>query len=152
MKVEEGQIGQKYLTLQGIPITILKVLPSKVLLKSEATKNEMEVKHGYPIREYMEDQIESESRALMHSCSIPSESQGRGLAGSTRRLSEVIDGYLLEGNFTAKSILDKITGIPESEGYGNLLANIHARCTVHKRKGDKIQKSEDGKILLILRK
>ena len=152
MKVEEGQVGQKYLTLKGIPITLLKILPSKVLLKSEATKNEMEVNHGYPIQEYQEDRIEKESRVLMHSCSIPSESQGRGLAGATRRLSEVIDGYLLEGNFTAKSILDKITGIPEAEGYGNLLANVHARCTVHKRKGDRIQKTEDGKILLILKK
>jgi hypothetical protein len=148
MKVEEGQVGQKYLTLQGIPITILKVLPSKVLLKSEATKNEIEVKHGYPIREYQEDQIESESRALMHS----KDSQEGSRTSGIRRLSEVIDSYLSQGRYSAKDILERITGIPEAEGYGSLLANIHARCTVHKRKGDRIQKSEDGKILLILRK
>jgi len=152
MKVEEGQVGQKYLTLKGIPITILKVLPSKVLLKSEATKNEMEVKYGYPIREYQENQVDKESRALMESPRVlPGCSRTQG-NGDLRRLSEIIDGYLMQGRYTPKSILDKITGIPEAEGYGNLLANVHARCTVHKRKGDRIQKSEDGKILLILRK
>ena len=152
MKVEEGQVGQKYLTLKGIPITILKVLPSKVLLKSEATKNEMEVKYGYPIREYQENQVDKESRALMESPRVlPGCSRTQG-NGDLRRLSEIIDGYLMQGRYTPKSILDKITGIPEAEGYGNLLANVHARCTVHKRKGDRIQKSEDGKILLILSK
>jgi hypothetical protein len=152
MKVEEGQVGQKYLTLQGIPITILKVLPSKVMLKSEATKNELEVKHGYPIREYQEDQIEPESKALIFSVKASLRPQGRALAGATRRLSMVIDEYLLTGNYTPKSILERIQGIPEAEGYGNLLANVHARCTVHKRKGDTIQKDKEGKILLTLRK
>jgi hypothetical protein len=152
MKVEEAKVGQKYLTLQGIPITILKVLPSKVLLKSEATKNEIEVKYGYPIREYQKDQVDRESRALMESSRVLPRCSKTQENGGLRRLSEIIDGYLTEGRYTPKSILDKIIGIPEAEGYGNLLANIHARCTVHKRKGDKIQKTEDGKILLILRK
>jgi hypothetical protein len=152
MKVEEGQVGQKYLTLQGIPITILKVLPSKVLLKSEATKNEMEVKYGYPIREYQENQVDRESRALMESSrALPGRSKTHG-NGGLRRLSEIIDVYLIEGRYTPKSILDKITGIPEAEGYGNLLANVHARCTVHKRQGDKILKTKEGIVTLILKK
>jgi hypothetical protein len=148
MKAEFGIAGKKYLSKNGTPVIVTGFKDGKVLLKSDATGNEIKVSKNYPLQEYDEKKVNSESKTLI-------KSNGNGKKGQARKskegtLASAIDPLLFAGGKTVAEIVAVIEKkkLPAAKGK-DLNANVRARMVNYSRKGYKIEKTDDKKVKVI---
>jgi hypothetical protein len=138
-------INQKYLTKAGDPVIFLGEIPDGFKIKVVATGHEVEVKKDYKFYPWNGEKVNGTAKNLMKS-----SKSGRKKTEKKPKLAHKIDKYLFLGKYTVKEIAEKIKSEPEAKGK-DLEANVHARLVGYRRKGIPIQKSDSGKIKVVLK-
>lgn len=140
--------GKKYLSKDGTPVKVVGTKGDKVVLKSEATGNEILVSKNYPLQEYDDQKINSESKILLRSngpCKTGKEQKHK-----SETLASVIDPLLFAGGKTVEEIVEEIEKKKLSIAKDrDLSANVRARMVNYRRQGYQIEKTEDKKVRIV---
>jgi len=143
-----GIVGKKYLSKNGTPVEVMGKKGDRVILKSEITGKETLVSRKYPLREYNDKKVNSESKVPVRSNGSSKTEQPQKSKGGT--LASVIDPLLFAGGKTVAEIVKEIEKkkLPKAKGK-DLSANVRARMVCYTRKGYKVEKTEDKKVKLV---
>lgn len=151
MNANKGEMGKKYLSKSGIPVTLLEIKGSKVLLKIETTGNKTEVDGSYELRPFSESGINKDARLLL-------KANGSGKAGGVRKkertatLAAIIDPYLVAGKHTVAEIaaeLKKKAGVLANGK--DLEANCRARLHSFRLKGCRVERDKEHRVRVIMK-
>lgn len=144
MNAEKAEVGQKYLSKKGVPVTVMGMKGDKVVLRVEVSGNKVEVAKNYELMPYKESKVSKEAKLLVNS---NGKKSGERREGS---LAAVIDPMLLAGGKTIQEIADvveKKSG-PAAKGK-DLQANVRARMVTYKRKGWQVEKNEKKHVKVV---
>ena len=143
MNAEKAEVGQKYLSKKGVPVTVMGTRGDKVVLRVEVSGNKVEVAKNYELMPYNESKVSKESRALVNSNS----KKGARREGS---LAAIIDPMLLAGGKTIQEIADIVAKKAGQAAKGkDLQANVRARMVTYKRKGWRVEKDEKKHVKVV---
>jgi len=154
MKAGTAVIGKKYLSKNGIPVTVVEFKDDKVVLFSEVTKMKIPVSQNYPLKPYEEDVKPVSEELVKGKVSDLLNSIGPGIPRKrviinpkAETMASVIDPYLFEGGRTVKEIVRLIEKrkLAIIEGK-DLHANVRARLVNYTRKGFQIERAADKKV------
>ena len=143
MNAEKAEVGKKYLSKTGVPVTVIGGKNSKIILRVEVSGNKVEVAKDYELFAYKESKISKESRALVNSNS----KKGGHREGS---LAAIIDPMLFTGTKTIREIAAELAKKAGASAKGkDLEANVRARMVSYKRKGSRIEKDDKKRVKVI---
>ena len=144
MNAEKAEVGQKYLSKKGVPITVMGMKGDKVVLRVEVSGNKVEVAKNYELLPYKESKVSKESKLLVNS---------NGKKGNERHegsLAEIIDLMLFAGGKTIQEMADIVAKKAAQTAKGkDLEANVRARMVTFRRKGWRVEKDEKKHIKVI---
>ena len=144
MNAEKVEVGQKYLSKKGVPVTVMGTNGDKVVLRVEVSGNKVEVAKNYELLSYKESKVSKESKLLVNS---NGKKSGERREGS---LAAIIDPMLLAGGKTIQEIADVVAKKAGQAAKGkNLQANVRARMVTFRRKGWRVDKDEKKHIRII---
>lgn len=140
--------GKRYLSKDGTPVKVIGTKGDKVVLKSEATGNEILVSKNYHLQEYDEQKVNSEAKVLIKSNGGDKTGQSRKPKGET--LASVIDPLLFAGGKTVEEIVKEVEKKKLSIAKDrDLSANVRARMVNYRRQGYQVEKTEDKKVRIL---
>lgn len=143
MNAEKAEVGKRYLSKTGVPVTVTERRGDKTVLRVDVSGNKVEVAKDYPLFPYKESKVSKESKALVNS----NGKKGRQREGS---LAAIIDPMLFAGTKTVKEIAAELAKKAGASAKGkDLEANVRARMVCYKRKGYCIEKDEKKHIKII---
>src|SRR5258708_16744204 len=152
MTAKEAQIGKKYLTKTGVPVTPVEQKGDKVVLRAETTGNKIEVDKGYDLKTFNEAQVSKDSKLLL-------KAKGRAKGGKGERkvregsFAALIDPMLLSGKFTIKQMDGELQRKAGDLCKGkNVQANIRARMFSYRRKGWTVERNAQKQIKVVPKK
>lgn len=146
MNAEKAEVGKKYLSKTGVPVTVLGGKNGKVILRVEVSGNKVDVAKDYQLFPYNELKVSKESRALVNS----NGKKGRQREGS---LATIIDPMLFAGTKTIREIAAELAKKAGANAKGkDLEANVRARMVSYKRKGCRIEKDDKKHVKVIQKK
>ena len=144
MNAEKAEVGQKYLSKKGVPITVMGMKGDKVVLRVEVSGNKVEVAKNYELLPYKESKVSKESKLLVNS---------NGKKGNERHegsLAEIIDPMLFAGGETIQEMADVVAKKAGQAAKGkDMQANVRARMVTFRRKGWRVEKDEKKHIKVI---
>lgn len=145
MNAEKAEVGKRYLSKTGVPVTVMGAKGDKVILRVEVSGNKVDVAKSYELRPYQESKINKESRLLMNS----NGKKGKHREGS---LAAIIDS-LFDGSKTIQEIADIVAKKAGQAAKGkDLAANVRARMVSFRRQGLRVEKDEQKRVKVIGKK
>jgi len=143
MNADKAEIGKKYLSKTGVPVTVVGAKGDKILVKLLTTGNQVDVPKDYPLQPYDEKKIASIARVHL-------KSNGKGSKGTktkTESLSAIIDPMLFAGGKTIREVATELAKKAGDLAKGkDLEANVRARMVSFKRKGWRIEKDDKRRV------
>jgi len=152
MTANKAEVGKKYLTKTGIPVTVFSAKGNKMVLKVETTGNKTEVDGSYELRPYEESKMSKDAQLLIKAKgkSKNGASKGKSREGS---LAAIIDPLLFAGEHTVKEIAAELAKKAGTAAKGkDLEANVRARLYSFRKKGASIQKDAQKRLRIVLKK
>ena len=145
MNAEKAEVGKRYLSKTGVPVTVMGTKGDKVILRVEVSGNKVDVAKGYELRPYQESKVSKESRALVNS----NGKKGKHREGS---LAAIIDP-LFDGSKTIQEIAEFVAKKAGQAAKGrDLQANVRARMVSFRRQGLRVEKDEKKRVKVIGKK
>ena len=145
MNAEKAEVGKRYLSKTGVPVTMMGLKGDKVILRVEVSGNKVDVAKSYELRPYAESKINKESKLLMNS----NGKKGKHREGS---LAAIIDP-LFDGTKTIQEIADIVAKKAGTAAKGrDMQANVRARMVTFRRQGLRVEKDEKKRIMVIGKK
>ena len=145
MNAEKAEIGKRYLSKTGVPVTMMGLKGDKVILRVEVSGNKVDVAKSYELRPYAESKINKESKLLMNS----NGKKGKHREGS---LAALIDP-LFDGSKTIQEIADIVAKkAGQAAKDRDLQANVRARMVSFRRQGLRVEKDEQKRVKVIGKK
>ena len=144
MNAEKAEVGQKYLSKKGVPVTVMSMKGDKVVLRVEVSGNKVEVAKNYELLPYKESKVSKEAKLL-------ADSNGRKI-GARREgsLAVIIDPMLFTGGKTIQEMADVVAKKAGQAAKGkDLQANVRARMVTFRRKGWRVEKNGKKHIKVI---
>lgn len=149
MNAEKAEVGKKYLSKQGVPVTIVGSRGDKIVVKLVTTGNQVDVPKDYELQPYDENKIASIARVHLKS----NGKGGKGPKKKTESLAAIIDPLLFEGKMTVKEIAVELAKKAGDLGKNkDLEANCRARLVSYRRKGWQVLKDDKKRVKVIERK
>ncbi|MFA5161848.1 MAG: hypothetical protein WC421_06345 [Elusimicrobiales bacterium] len=146
MNAARAEIGKKYITRTGIPVTVVSVKDGKISLKSATTGSVIRVNGDYELKPINDPQPSHTPKSGKKTA--PS---GKSGAQKPASLAAIIDPILLDGGHTVKEIAAELGQKAGENAKGkDLEANVRARLVSYKRKGWQVLKN--GKQVQVIRK
>ncbi len=152
MIASKVEVGKKYLTKKGLPVTVLGPQGNQVIVRLETTGNKIAVEKEYELLPYEENKLSKEARLALRATGTPQNgvSKKRSREGS---LAAIIDPLLFAGENTIKEIAVELTKKAAAAVKGkDLEANIRARLFSFRRKGCRVEKDAQKRIRVIAKK
>jgi len=131
------KINEKCITAKGDPVLFLGVTKDKMIVKSVASGNEIQLPLGYKLLPYDVLKVSEAAKALIDG--VVKEKTGE----SKPKLAHKIDAFFVKNKHTIKEITEALKDAPEAIGK-NLRSNIFARLLTYKRRGDRVTKKGGG--------
>lgn len=146
MNAEKAEIGKRYLSKTGVPVTVMGTKGDKIILRVEVSGNKVGVAKGYELRPYQEAKVNKESKLLMNS----NGKKGKQHEGS---LAALIDPMLFAGTKTIREMAVELAKKAGANAKGkDLEANVRARMVSYKRKGYRIEKDDEKHVKVVQKK
>ena len=137
MKASEANIGGKYLSRTGIPVTAINAKDDNVLLKLGTTGSVIRVNGDYELRP-----LESAKHVQTPKSGKKPAPSGKSGAHKPGSLASIIDPFLLNGGHTVKEIAAELAVKAGDAAHGkDLEANVRARVVSYTRKGWQVLKA-----------
>jgi len=151
MNKQTMEVGSKYLTLKGIPVTLLEVRDNKRIVRVETTGNKLELTADYKLLPYEESKIAHDAKVLLKANG--KSKNGKVPAARDGSLTAIIGPMLASGRFTVKEIAAEIKKKAAALCVGkDLEANVRAACYSAKRRGWKVERDAQKRIKVIAKK
>ena len=145
MNAEKAEVGKRYLSKTGVPVTVMGTKGDKIVLRVEVSGNKVDVAKSYELKPYNESKINKESKLLMNS----NGKKGKHREGS---LAALIDP-LFDGSKTIQEIADIVAKKAGQAAKGrDLQANVRARMVSFRRQGLRVEKDEKKRVKVIGKK
>jgi len=139
MDAIKAEIGKKYLSKKGTPVTVIKHKGDKVVVKIAGSDNEIEVAKSYELKPYEQSKISPDTKALIRA----NGKNGKGNHKRENTLAGLIDPMLFSGGKTVKEIAEVVVKEAADLAKGkDMEANVRARMVTYSRKGWKIVKND----------
>ncbi|HOX24017.1 MAG TPA: hypothetical protein PLL10_11165 [Elusimicrobiales bacterium] len=136
MAILNPEPGDRYLTVTGAPVQILKVQEDDVLVQSLASDNRFYLPNEYPLCPFKLEAAVWEMRPGLYIARSERPKSPRTVP--QKQLAPIIDALLLEGGLSMKGIAREVRRRASAACRGkNLRANIRARLYWLKKKGFK---------------
>ena len=144
MNAEKAEVGQKYLSKKGVPVTVMGAKGDKIVLRVEVSGNKVEVAKNYELMPYKESKVSKEAKLLVNSNGKKSGEQREG------SLAAIIDPMLLAGGKTIQEIADIVAKKAGQAAKGkDLQANVRARMVTYTRKCWRVEKDEKKHVKVV---
>lgn len=145
MDAIKAEIGKKYLSKKGTPVTIIGHKGDKVILKIASSDNEIAVANNYELKPYNKSQISKDARFLENANGAKGRRNPNG-----ESISGIIDPLLFTGGKTVKEIAALVIKNAGTLAKGkDMEANVRARMVTYSRKGWSIQKNDRKHVKVI---
>lgn len=147
MKAEQAEVGKKYLSKKGTPVTIIRFKGDQVILKVAGSENEVPVAKSYELKPYKAAEVSKDARILIGANGKTTSGRGKSREGS---VASFIDPFLFAGGKTIKEIAELVTKQASAAAKGkDMEANVRARLVSFRRKGIRIEKDNLKRIKVI---
>jgi len=141
----EPRVGNRYLTVTGVPVQIIKVHDGSMVLQGLASDNRFAVPLQYPLQP-----LRGQSAALPMRSSPYTEPLSQApprSAPEPKLLAPIIDALLVRGGLSMRGIVREVRRRAGSVcGGKNIHANVRARLYWLKKKGMVVHRNDVGHI------
>jgi hypothetical protein len=148
----KAEIGSKYLTKKGLPVTVIGPKGDRIVVRLETTGNKIEVEKGYELLPFDEGKLNKDARLLLKAKGTPKN----GISNKGPKegsLAAIIDPMLFSGSHTVKEIAAELTKEAAAADKGkDLEANVRARLFSFRRKGCRVEKDSQKRIRVVIKK
>ena len=149
MKASDAEVGKKYLSKKGDPVTVVGSKGDQIVVRIDAIGKQVEIPKHYELRPYDSTKVNAESKSLEKAYK-----NGKG-ERKTREgtLASIIDPFLLQGGKTIVEIAAVLGKKAGAAGKGkDLAANVRARMVAYTRKGWRVEKDAKKHIKVVRNK